>query len=681
MYSSLDDIEEKDEATGAAPGTFGAVIANKFLPPPKNYAEDEKIQEWVRTELWYLARWTRQDRQVLQEEWHNIRDMVLLRHNDSRRYIGDSDYYLPLYARNKATLLSAYSRGLFPSDEYIDVGTYDPSVTPEDAQNVKLYLQWELDVNASARNKMKEFLGQYVDYGISPMKVLYKKSRRVQGGYSSGGNAQFQQCYQDGLCIVPSNLFNWYIYPTTASSVDESTLIFEDVEISKQFAEQMVREEKWVKNAMELLQSSSYVSEQRYAQQRMMEVRGTQPPVQNGTMGEQGERYVVTECWTETVLPRAAYIDGVDYKDAPLPVRVVMTSAGEPLSAIRNPNWHQKPPYLVARANQEPGYFYGYNYGRMTQSLQYLANDSANQMNDNAIYALNPFAIINPSLLLGPPPPMSPGATLYSNNVDKAIKFDRPPMEQVQLGVQLMQMWAGMCQDLGGAPAILQGAQGSGRAAKTATGAQIAQKNAQTPIQDLVEDIETSVLIPLLDMAYTNAQQYREQEVMGVVTGRSFKVTPDQLKIKASFRWMASSQAVNNQVRAQQAISLMQAIAPLVPLLQQQGKKVDFTPLIKRVYQDGFGFRGFEQFIQTPPPPPPGMVGAGLPGQPALPGNSPPGTGQPPDGDRARSALEQLYGQFGGQEAQPGEAEEFMNVRQNADDLAAQAGSGGGMPS
>ncbi len=671
MVSSVDDVDTRDEPQE---GTFGAAMPNFFLPPPTNYAEDENIKTWVKQELYDICAWTRQDRLTLQEEWHAIREMVMLFHGTNRRYFGDSDYYIPVYARNKASLLSSYSRGLFPSDEYIDVGLFKDTAAnvaqmSTDADALKLYMQWELDVNARARTKMKEFLGQYVDYGVSPLKVMYKKAKRVVGVVGADNSARFQGCNYDGLSIKACNLFNWYIYPTTASELDEAMLVFEDIEIPRAFAEQMVRDGKWVKDAIQLLEHASEISEAANSQQRMMDSRsGTQRPTMNGLQGKQAERFVVTECWTFAELPSQAYIREVDEKGAVLPTRIVMTAGGDALSAIRNPHFHQKPPYLVARANNEPGFFYGYNHGKMTQPLQCLTNDAANQMNDNGTYALNPIAIFNPSMMHGPPPPLRPGVAMYALDVEKAVKFDRPPFEQVHLGINLMQMWLGMGQDLGGAPPIMQGATG-GKAAKTATGAQLAQKNAQTPIQDLVEDIETSVLIPLLDMVHFNAQQYREEEVMAAVAGKSFKVTPEQLRLRATFRWMASSQAVNNQVRAQQAISLMQAVAPLVPLLMQQGKVVNFDVLVRKVYSDGFGFRGFEEFIaQTAQP---AMATGGMP--PQNPEQAAAIQGE--QGDRVRSSLEQLYGEFGNPtEAQPGEAEEFMNVRNEADQIAAMMG-------
>lgn len=46
--------------------------------------------------------------------------------------------------------------------------------------------------------------------------------------------------------------------------------------------------------------------------------------------------------------------------------------------------------------------------------------------------------------------------------------------------------------------------------------------------------------------------------------------------------------------------------------------------------------------------------------------------------DRARSTLEQVAGRDGTQDMQPGEGEEFMDVRNNADSLAALNGGSNG---
>ena len=244
-----------------------------------------------------------------------------------------------------------------------------------------------------------------------------------------------------------------------------------------------------------------------------------------------------------------------------------------------------------------------------------------------------------------------------------AVTFDRPPVEQVQYGIQMLNLWLGFGQELGGAPAIMQGTKG----AKTATTSQILQKQAAVPLQDLVQDLELEVMIPLMRASFMFAQQFRTDEIMVKVAGKNFKVTPDKFMIDADFRWLASSQSVNSQQRAQQAIQLLSAIVPLIPVMQQQGYQFDPVPMIQRLYSDGMGFRNFDQVVKKLPPQ---MMQPGM-----APGMAPPGgaPGGPPDtGDRVRSSLEAVQG--AGAEMAPGEGEEFMNVRSNADELAGMMG-------
>src|SRR6202012_4223415 len=100
-----------------------------------------------------------------------------------------------------------------------------------------------------------------------------------------------------------------------------------------------------------------------------------------------------------------------------------------PIFVGRNPFWHQRPPYLYARMNVEPGFFYGYGFGRVVRGLQYLTNDFANQTNDVGIIGLNPYTLVNTSMLAGPLRPLKPGAAIETTNVNEAVKWDRPPVE------------------------------------------------------------------------------------------------------------------------------------------------------------------------------------------------------------------------------------------------------------
>jgi hypothetical protein len=662
--TSMSDVTSNEEAQETVPDPFKVVIT------AENFANDDDVRTWARENLAEQVRWTRNQRLSLEEEWVRIREMTLMQHNDERRYFGRSNKYLPVHAKNRQTLVSALSRALFPSDEYIDVAVRGGTgVDPEAlAKPVKAYLQWEFDVVAKLRSRMKTFLGQLVDYGTSPMKVLYKKQLVKSEGKAilnqlmgDEPQVQFDKCYYEGLRVTTCDIFNWYVFPNTISSLDEATLIFEDYDVTRAYVEKMGRLGRWSEEDVDRVLHEPIQPDKQRKDITALEAAGGLSESRNQLQGETAEIITLTECWTYAKLPVRAYLPFEDPDDV-VPVKVVLDGGGDVVEVIRNPYFHQRPPYVCARSNVMPGVFYGYGAGKTVEPFQLLANDFANQTNDVGQYGLNPVAVMNPSLMMGKPPPLAPGATFYANDVQQALNFLRPDVEQLNYGFQFLQMYTSMGSEYGGAPPIMQGQRG----AKTATSTQILQKNAQNPIQDMAEDIENDVMTPMLQMAFKNAQQFREKQVLAAVAGKSIEVSRAQLCIDAELRWMASSQAANNQMRAQQAMQFVPMVASpaIAQSLMAQGKMVNYEPLLRHVWTDGLGYRDFSQFIV-----PINMAAmmAGQPGQPGAPGQ------EPQDGGEVRSPNQ-------GGEAQPGEEGDFMDVRAGADQMAAEMGASGGAP-
>ncbi len=641
------------------------------LPAPKNFALDEGVAERVRNQLAPILFQTRNDRQNLEEEWKAIRRMEMMKHDSGRRYFGRSDAYLPVYPKIVNTTVAALAKGLFPSDDYMDVIDRGDKADDSKAKAVKAGLLWNFDRVARLRTLIKPFLRQFENFGTSVFKYRYKKESKKEGRSYSMEDAlsgkpeavpSFRTISQEGLSLSVRSLFYWYIYPATADSLDEAEVVFEDIDVPLNYVVEMAAAKKWVNTENIIAGGGAENSQHDTAlQENLSDIADMQKPTNSMGGNPMADMRTITEVWCKLKLPKEGYAAGEDTYCA-VPSRVVM--CGETvLEVTRNPHWTQRPPYLVSRQNVQPGFFYGYGRGRMVRSIQYLANDFANQTNDNGIYALNPIVKYVPGMLAGPLRPIAPGVAWPMTDL-KAVEFDRPPHEQVQMGSQMLNMWIGMAQDAGGAPPILQG-QNAGKGGRTATQAQILQKNAFMPIQDTVEDIELDVLVPLMYNTWVLMQQYMEDDLLATIGGGVQRVTPADLAIDAEFRWLASSQSVNAQLRAQQAMQLIQASMPLVPLLAQQGYVVDYVPLIQKIYTDGFGFRGFEQFIKRGPPPQMPMAG-GMGGPP----------GQPPiDEGNMRSALDQNGG--GPVEMAPGEGEDFSEVRDNADEMAGAAGAAG----
>jgi hypothetical protein len=461
-------------------------------------------------------------------------------------------------------------------------------------------------------------------------------------------------------------MFHWYMYPLSCDSLDEASLCFEDIQMTSAEMESLARKQRWenVVDAMSTTKPPDYD----FNTQELYNAHG----ITSSSDGESQEAKiaqlkVITECWTFLQLPKRMYLDHEDVEE-PLPVRIVLCN-GTVMWVGRNPSYHQRSPYLFTGTDTEPGMIYGSGVGRLVRGLQYLANDFANQTNDNLIWGMNPHAAVNPAYLAGPLRALAPGVVWYFTDIQNGYKFDRPPVEQVQFGLQMLNATIGFAQDFGGTPPIIQGI-GGGKGAKTATGSQILQRNAQQPIQDAVEDLELDIMVPLMKGAWSNAQQFRDREVLAQVAGITERINPAQIAGNFFMRYLASSQVANQQLRAQQLTQFAQMLVPLVPILAQQGYVVNFEPILRRTWGDGFGMRGFDQIITR------AQAMGGMPG-PAGPGQMPGVVAE--SQDRIRSTLENVPGMMG-QEIQPGEGDDFSSVRANADDLSALLGGGEGMP-
>ncbi len=647
---------------------FGSVVPKKYLPEAKNYANDAKVFQAVIDEIVPLLSYCRSSRTDLEDEWTAIRNMEMQQHDANQKYKGRSEAYMPLWSRILATRSSALAKGLFPSDEYMDCVENNGSTT-ERSRRAKAYVQWELERNAKIRTIIKPFLRQLESTGNSPIKYTYRKKRRYEGktvakviaGLGEETNSyRFGEVNYDGLYLSTRSIFNWYIYPLTADSIDEATMVFEDIEMPMMEIDALGKSDvPWINidKALHGTPPPEYETKQQELADNYGVTNGPDVDTKIGAMR------TIQEIWTFLQLPPSAYLDGED-PHCPIPVVIHLTSDYWPLSVMRNPYFHQRPPYRFQRYNTHPGFAYGYGTGKLVRHLQYQANDFLNQTNDCGNYLLNPIIKRNPAMMAGPMRPIRPGQTWDVTDVDQAIKFERPPFEMIRYGLDMVAMLLGNAQDFAGAPPIMSGMKSG--AASTATGTQIMQRNSASPIQDQVEEIEQETMVPLLFGTWRNGQQFRDKNAMVVVAGQAFEITPEEFSLDAVFRYLASSQAVNSQQRAQTAIQFLQGLMPIMPLLMQAGYVVDPAPVLRRIYSDGLGFRGFDEFIKKASAVP--GLGATAPGQM--------GGVMQEQGDRVRSALEQVAGNGGAPvEMATGEGEEFQDVRANADAMAAQAGS------
>lgn len=654
------------------------VAASEYTPPvipdlSGNYAEDPDVVEFIKGNLYPVLWWTRSQRAQLEDEWERVRNMVTLHHDEGQRYLGRSNAYVPSYSQARKALVSQLARGLFPSDEYMSVEGQE-GVPEEDVRAALKLMKNQLEQSANMRHGIKPLLRQKVDYGTTVGKLWYsgpeENLKRVRRNPATQLQSLMYEAGErpnmcEGLKFEARNLFFWYIYPTTASSLAEAQVVFEDILIPLTTIREKCHKGQWLNKdvAENAPTPPQYNANLQRLLQAQADLAGT--PESNPVGGSEiGALRVATEVWVAMPLPRKAYAANEEVGTY-VPCKVVMCG-DVPVEVRRNPFWDQTPPYLVARSEWEVGSFYTRGEGHKAMGIQYLVNDFSNQLNDNGTYALNPIVMTNPSLFTGPISPLRPGGMWQGTDVEGMAKFDRPPVEQLNYGLMLAQHYDSMLENKIGAPPIIQGT-GTGKGSKTATASQTLQRNAMNPLQDEVEDLENSVMMPTLFKGWAYIQQYMRASKMRAICGSDLKVSRDVLDRDYMMRWMASSQAANQQMRAQQIMQLFQTVMTPVMMQLVAAQKRTFNPIpwLKRLASDGFGLRGFEEafpMLQIPNIGQPGM----MPGGPQL----PPIGGAP--GQRVRSTVEQANGEGVPTNASPvpGEGDDFMAVREQADAAA-----------
>lgn len=640
-----------------------------------NFADKQESKDWLRDNVLGLLTTVRDDRFVQHQEWGKIRRMANLVKDDTQCYVGQSDAYLPVYKKALETKVSHISRGLFPTDTYIDVSSPDPQFELS-VPGVKAWMMHQMERSAKLRSELKPFLRSLNNYGLGVAKVWWEKpvnpiktSRMTklpdiaQMLYTYG---DAQPWTTEGARFKARSVFSWYIWPTTVNSIEEASLVFEDIQVSKQFVLDMGKKGIW-KNVEQIWQTTNNENQANAVQEQLSEVTGSAQTAIDVRQGDLASWVIITECWLRMPVPAHLYAKNEEVGCA-VPVKAIF-SGGQLIEVRRNPFWHQKPPYVMQRLNEDSDSFYTVGMGRTMQGVQGLINDFINQTNDNGIYGLNPILKVNPNLIVGPLEPLAPGRMFYLTD-PKGMEFDRPPIEQMQYGIMITNQLITYANDMGGSPAVLQGSGAQG-GAKTATGSQILQGNVKGELQDLIEDIELRVLMPAMDMIHSLGQQYESAERwLAIAGGEKLQFKRDMLQGEFTWKWVASSQAVNQAQRASQSMQFLQAATSpqVMQLLQMQGKIINPEPLLRRIYEDGLGQRNFDRVVTAMPMQP----GMGM-GMPPGPGAGPPG--QPPGAD-PRSAVEQAPG--GTDQMVPGEGEAFGAVREGADEMAAMMGAQGG---
>lgn len=627
----------------------------------KNWAEDERVRTRLRNELVPLVNSIRSERSSLNQMWRDLLRVWTLEH-DEQKYHGDHDIYVPAGRKSAETLTSQLTGATFPGDDYFGVESVDPNLVRAASDN-KLLLQYRIE-KANVRMNAERFYRQLVLTGNAPVKMHWR-TKKVKGVRRStkrdalGAIGEGDFTLFNGPVFETLDIGNFYMWPEDVNDPADAIISFEDMTVSASSLREKAREGCYVKDETEKACAAGPRNAEKDNQtQSVLNAQGLSSPHDRGDRRGGWGLVDITEVYTDFD-PTAA---SKEHETHPVPFLITLASSGEILRAIRNPFWHQQRPYLLGRMGTLNGRVYGTGFIEAIRQLNLLLNAHTNQGLDCVRYALNPIILTNPNAIMGALPDLEPGVQFLVNDVNQAVKFVTPPMEPIQALSVLSTQYSSWIQDYSGSPPVLSGGSAPGRAFRTATGIEAAQRNATIPLNEIVKLCEAEVWEPLLFHFWALDQQFADDEVAIRITGSPMtRVRPADLAGDWTFRWLASSQAANQQVKGSQITQLLSVLSTpgLAQMFQQNGLRLNPAPLIKRLYQEVFGFRDVDQVILKAalgPPAPEGMT-------PEVGGGQPPSEGQ------------SLAGNMDGL----GEQGDFAAVRENANGISAALG-GLGLP-
>jgi ribosomal protein S18 acetylase RimI-like enzyme len=395
------------------------------------------------------------------------------------------------------------------------------------------------------------------------------------------------------------DLFHFFVAPSTAPSIADATLAFEDLEVPVAHLEEM--HDKYLDPA--------YPSYGRFYDHpewaSMLDLKGALPTERLHTLRERWNRIGLD------VNPDSAFPKGLDKKGhvqlTPSYWRGTIPSARDeqgklygkrdwlitwvnglyPVRIQPNPSYRQIRPWVEGRLFRTTNLFYAQGMLDAVASLQYFLNDVGNLTLDNLMMALNPVVTVDETLVTNMESlRWAPGAKWFV--AKEGVNVLNLPT-QAQLGMATLNMMQGFIHDFSQTNAAVQGAppaRGRGRVAQTASGYSQLLATGSQAMQLAIKDLEQQLTVPLLERNYELASQFWvEKRVLQVLGAQGAGLITEEVGFEDIFgeytyEWRGSVGLRERMALLTTLQNLPQLVAQAPPQVQQAFQWVEFFKLM-----------------------------------------------------------------------------------------------------
>lgn len=637
----------------------------------RNLVTNPDVYRFVQQRLGPLLRRVRQDRVQQEQRWLHYWK-IYNSELDDPGYNGRTRMYLSAGRNVIETWRIALKSGLFPFTDWFDCEAkhsegLEGNVLAEKA------LQKDNIRHMKLREHIDAFLQQYLTYGNGVLRHGFEDEEEPQRFYEvvnkgtpadddetvirtekMGGDndddddddLRFRTAKGQEVRLVEkmvktkygptcrvTDIFHFFVYPTSANSVQEAELAFEDITTSLADIEKMQhvfmdpKHEEFgtiydcceeilrtdggrnIADANSTGASGTLPLEMTYSDWVRHEREGAKQDPNMVLFHDLSPGFVNrSECFWRGEIPGATDPD-TKKEYGVRDWQIEMVNDFWPIRIHPNTRYRNRRPWHMARMIRLVNQIYGRGVMEPIASVCYMLNDVTNLTMDNIINALNPIVIIdNEKVQNYDSLTIAPNAKWFVET--GGVEFIQPP-NVAQIGSATMQMFMGFIQDFGGANFATQGVpapRGRGRAQNTASGmAQMAQAGS-SGFQAALQDLQDQLMVPILESNYEMQEQFMSERML-ITMGGSDGVPLIEKRIGFEdvigsylFTWKGAQQVQERLTITQGLVQAVQMYAQIrtVDPDAAAAYKLKWAAIIKRHITDGLGLNWADEIIETP---------------------------------------------------------------------------------
>lgn len=529
----------------------------------------------------------RQRRVMIEQEWLKADDAWLGIQTYSY-YESEFKHFIPAFRRTIEKQLVRTVEQLMPHHEFFQMYPGNELDVAADEQMIPThrYMDWLVNDWIKIRKVVKQCVRTFYLFSrcITKNTVRVYDLPEIKEGKIKG---PIQQVWPQSRCVDP---FAFYVWPETCSTLEDASLVFEDVVMPYTEYEEAVKLGLADDIPREDLRPPQwpYHVNQRLARQGITEPR----PV--GTAEEREKQFSqhfvqFSECYYRGTGNR--WVMGW----------LVWNIATPKFTRLQLARYH-RPPYRMAVARELPTRHYTPGMGQDIEALQVLLNDQFNQGEETRAVSSGPPVIIDPARVKRAESFIFGYRRKWYGDPAGVKMLDIPDTSQSAL--RAAQFTLAYMEGFGPS-GLMQGQPPRGTPRGSAAVSQLVAM-AGADIVDAAKTIEEECLTPTLqdlyDLTCAFVPDVQIVQIPGAEQYKPMTTTMAELFGGWRFKWAGASRYQDKQADAQQAMAYVQNLMRQADVLHQQGWKIDWGTMNRLFWKDILGERRLAEVIQQMTP-------------------------------------------------------------------------------